>query len=243
VENDSWLAVPHGGIFTCLGIDPVTAKEFGASQLPSGQWTKLPKTGLVWIAPRLVDEPWAQGWYPGQTLTEKDEYHVDEEVDDAAKMRLQQPYQYTEENPRLYEPIDNDPTSMRDHEPKTTEEGFPIRRSVKWFKVREAGTYLVTFSAKIGLNGPWSGFTGGGVDVGPYIGLGLFAARPKINGKSSQVRGPDFIPLFADKEIKLRDENNKREVYEVYRQPATLATRSPIRFEVQLPGGGTITVT
>jgi hypothetical protein len=103
-----------------------------------------------------------------------------------------------------------------------------VTNDVGWFKVRDAGTYLVTVSAKIGISGPWTQPGAG------YIGLGVFAARPIVGGKSAQPAGVNNVPKLFSGE-KLKDTDNQK--YEVYRQPACLASRTPLRVEVDLGGG------
>jgi hypothetical protein len=199
-KSGSWLAHPHGGLFTCQGLDTVTAQELGAKQTPSGKWGDLPKTGLVWLTPRIADHSWATGWDQGRILTRKTAFDPAPEVADPVRFRLQQPSESVEQTGRMYEPI-NDKLV---HLPTDRDEKkLPIREAVGWFRVREAGDYFVTFSAKMDVNGWWSanGEWSGGT---AYIGLGLFAAKP---GKGDR--------------------------YEAFRQPMTMATRQPVRIIYQ----------
>ncbi len=168
VENDSWLGVPDGGVFTCLGLDVTWLREQGAKLGSDGQWTNLPEKVLVWIAPRLQHNDWANGWMQKQALAQKDELTPAAERIDPVRFRLQQPYVSNKDAVRLYEPI----ADKVDHQPTKLEDGMPVRNAVGWWSVRDAGTYLVTFSAKLDVNGYW-------LNQGPgYIGLGLFGGRP-----------------------------------------------------------------
>jgi hypothetical protein len=206
-KSGSWLAHPYGGVFTCQGLDTVTAQELGAKQTPTGKWSNLPKTGLAWITPRLTDHPWATGWDQGQLLAKKSVWDPSAEVSDAVAFRLQQPQEALAQSEAIdrigwaYEPIND----RKVHMPTDAEKGLPIRDAVGWFKVREAGDYFVTFSSKLDVNGYWSA-NGSWSGAGAYIGLGLFAAKP--------TKVPDK--------------------FEAWRQPVTMATRQPVRIIYQM---------
>jgi hypothetical protein len=106
-KSGSWLAHPHGGLFTCQGLDTVTAQELGAKQTPSGKWSDFPRTGLVWLTPRIADHSWATGWDQGKILTKKTVWDPAAEVADPVRFRMQQPSESVEEVGRMYEPIND----------------------------------------------------------------------------------------------------------------------------------------
>ena len=68
IEDDNWLAVPGGGLFTVLGADPVFLRENGATQNTAGKWINLPEQVLLWITPRCQSrgDPHARLWPFGQ---------------------------------------------------------------------------------------------------------------------------------------------------------------------------------
>lgn len=169
VENDSWLGIADGGLFTCLGLDVTWLREQGARLGANGQWSNLPEKVLVWIAPRHQHNDWANGWMQKQALAQKTALTPAAERIDPVRCRLQQPYASDQDATRLYEPI----ADKVDHSPTKLEDGMPVHNAVGWWQVRDAGAYLVTFSAKIDVNGYWL-FPGPG-----YIGLGLFGGQPK----------------------------------------------------------------
>ena len=173
IANDSWLAELNGGLFTVLGADPVYLTENGATQTTEGQWVNLPEHVLIWVTPRGESRPWGQGW--GLTNEPPTIESLDFLLEEPLQYRLQQPYQgLSPESVRLFEPVDDaslwEPVlEEEDHEPTEAEEGLPVKRTIEWVKVREAGTYLIQFGGLVSQ----SDLT---IVSQDYIGIGLFGA-------------------------------------------------------------------
>ena len=206
IGDDNWLAVAGGGLFTVLGADPVFLRENGATQDGNGQWINLPEKVLLWITPRGESRPWGQGW--GLTNDLPTIESLDFLLEQPLQSRLHQPYQGdSPEATRLFEPADHvtlwEPVLVADdHLPNEDEEGLPVKRSVEWLKVREAGTYLLQFGGMIAKT------NFGLIDNPDYIGIGLFGAAW----------------------------NAETEEFEIYDQPAAVASRWPFSTSIEING-------
>jgi len=213
LADDSWLAVPAGGLFTVLGADPIFLRENGATKDSDGVWQNLPETVLLWITPRGESRPWGQGWALTNTLPTVES--LDFLLEQPFQYRLQQPYLgepldapkdgEPEPEPRLFEPADHvtlwEPVQEEDdHDPEEEEEEYPIKRSIEWVKVRERGSYLIQFGAMISK----ADYTI--IDRPEYIGIGLFGAAW----------------------------NEETEEFEIYDQPVAIASRWPFRASLDL---------
>ena len=190
VRNDSWALQPNGGLFTNLGLDTTTAAELGGREAAAGTWSNLPAQALAWVRPRPMEPEWMTGWRTSTSFNPlpseagldpynpADDLRLNVEPRRSIKYRMQQPWvsglKLGQER-RLFEPIED----AIDHDPLAWERAqdphAQADRAVRWVRVREAGTYLASFSARV---------TGSLLQEDALTSIGLFAAWPAGTGRT-----------------------------------------------------------
>ena len=204
IADDSWFAQPGGGTFTVLGADPVFLSDNGAVKNTAGQWINLPDVVLLWIVPRGDSRPWAQGW--GLLNEPPTIESLDYLQEEPLQSRLQQPYQgETPEPVRLFEPVDHATL----WEPVLTDTDHEPESDEDDLPIKRSVEWIKvreTATYLIHFSAMIAKADYDVVDDPAYIGIGLFGAAW----------------------------NEDTEEFEMYDQPAAIASRWPFRFSTNL---------